>query len=127
MTAYVAYLCKDADSDYGIEFPDLPGCVTAGRSVEEARAMAAEALAGHVAALQEEGMPVPPPRSMDGLLSDPDREGAVLLLIDLDPDLLKPERVNVTLPRSLIHRIDAVADNRSRFLAEAAERALSGS
>lgn len=55
MVAYIAYLRKDEDSDFGVEFPDLPGCVSAGRTLDEARAMAAEALAGHVAALEVEG------------------------------------------------------------------------
>ena len=45
MAAYIALLRKDASSDYGVDFPDLPGCVTAGRSLEEARRAAAEALA----------------------------------------------------------------------------------
>jgi predicted RNase H-like HicB family nuclease len=54
MTSYIAYLRKDADSDYGVEFPDLPGSFSAGSTLEEARAMASEALAGHVAVLQEE-------------------------------------------------------------------------
>ncbi|MCC7168476.1 MAG: type II toxin-antitoxin system HicB family antitoxin, partial [Rhodospirillales bacterium] len=33
MVTYVAYLRKDSDSDYGVEFPDLPGCVSAGRNL----------------------------------------------------------------------------------------------
>ena len=46
---FIAFLRKDDGSDYGVEFPDVPGCVSAGRTVEEARTMAAEALAGHIA------------------------------------------------------------------------------
>lgn len=53
MQSYVAYLRKEKGSDYGVEFPDVPGCVTAGHTLEEAKANAAEALAGHVAVLQE--------------------------------------------------------------------------
>jgi len=49
------------------------------------------------------------------------------VLVPLDPDLHKPERVNVMLLGSLLRRIEAVAPNRSRFLADAAERALSES
>jgi hypothetical protein len=52
--------------------------------------MAAEALAGHVALLQEMGDPVPPPSTMDQLADDPHRSDAILLLIDLAPALLKP-------------------------------------
>jgi predicted RNase H-like HicB family nuclease len=127
MVSYVAYLRKDKDSDYGIEFPDLPGCISAGRSLEEAKAMAVEALAGHVALLRQEGMPVPDPSTLDQLAEDPNRLDAVLLLVDLDPSLLKSERVNVMIPRHLLGRIDAASHgNRSRFLVEAAEQKLAG-
>ncbi|MDK9722438.1 MAG: type II toxin-antitoxin system HicB family antitoxin [Rhodospirillales bacterium] len=127
MVSYVAYLRKDKDSDYGIEFPDLPGCISVGRSLEEAKAMAVEALAGHVALLRQEGMAVPDPSTLDQLAGDPNRLDAVLLLVDLDPNLLKSERVNVMIPRHLLGRIDAASHgNRSRFLVEAAEQKLAG-
>ena len=45
---HVAIIRRDASSDYGVEFPDVPGCISAGRTIEEARAMATEALAGHL-------------------------------------------------------------------------------
>lgn len=126
--SYIAYLRKDSGSDYGVEFPDLPGCFSAGSTMEEAKAMAAEALAGHVSVQQAEGLPVPAPSTMDQLASDPNRGDAVLFLVDLDPSLLKAERVNVMIPRHLLGRIDAVAGsgNRSRFLVEAAEQRLAG-
>ena len=127
MVSYVAYVRKDEGSDYGVEFPDVPGCVTAGRTLDEARAMAAEALAGHLAMLKEEGETVPAPSSIEALKDDPNRSDAVLILIDLPPDLLKSERVNVMIPRHLLGRIDAASDgNRSRFLVEAAEQKLAG-
>jgi predicted RNase H-like HicB family nuclease len=47
MTAYVALIHKDPDSDYGVSFPDLPGCVSAGSTLDEAIALAHEALALH--------------------------------------------------------------------------------
>lgn len=125
MRAYIAYLRKDKTSDYGVEFPDLPGCFSAGASLEEAKAMATEALSVHVAGLIEDREPVPPPSSLDQLADDPHRSDAVLLLIELDPDLLRAERVNVMIPRNLLGRIDAVSGgNRSRFLVEAAEAKL---
>jgi len=123
---YVAYIRRDPGSDYGIEFPDLPGCVTAGSTIDEALAMAEDALAGHLSVMAEYGDPIPPPRSLEALKDDPDRTDATVVLVRADPDLHKAERVNVMLSRSLLRRIDAVAPNRSRFLAEAAEQALSG-
>ncbi|MBC7136444.1 MAG: type II toxin-antitoxin system HicB family antitoxin, partial [Oceanibaculum nanhaiense] len=109
MTSYVAYLRKDKGSDYGVEFPDVPGCVTAGHSIEEAKAMAAEALAGHLQMLLDEGLPVPAPSDMDMLAGDPHRGDAVMLLVEVSPDLLKAERVDVMIPRHLLGRIDAAS------------------
>lgn len=89
MQSYVAYMRKEKRSDYGVELPDMPGCVTAGRTLEEAKANAVEALAGHVAALQEKGEPVPAPSTLDGLADDPNRQDAVLVLVDLDPEFAR--------------------------------------
>jgi predicted RNase H-like HicB family nuclease len=47
---YIAYLQKDSKSDFGVSFHDFPGCVTAGKSLDEARRKAPEALAFHIAA-----------------------------------------------------------------------------
>lgn len=125
MTRYIAYIRKDLDSDYGVEFPDFPGCISAGRSVEEAHAMAGEALAVYVEWLLEEGKPVPTPSSLDDLAKDKARKDAIVAFIELDSALFKPERVNVMMPRGLLNRIDAVSEgNRSRFLVEAAEEVL---
>jgi len=127
MVSYIAYVRKDPDSDYGVEFPDVPGCITAGRTLDEARAMAAEALAGHLAVLEDEGQRVPAPSLMEALKDDPDQAGALMILVDLPADFLKAERVNVMIPRHLLGRIDAVSGgNRSRFLVEAAEHKLAG-
>jgi predicted RNase H-like HicB family nuclease len=60
---YIAYLHKDKNSDYGVSFPDFPGCITAGSSLEEARAMAAEALALHVTGMRAESLSLNPRRS----------------------------------------------------------------
>lgn len=125
MTRYIAYIRKDRASDYGVEFPDFPGCISAGKSVEEAHAMGAEALAAYVEWLLEEGKPVPKASSLDDLAGDKSRKDAIVAYIELDPALFKPERVNVMIPRGLLNRIDAVSDgNRSRFLVEAAEEVL---
>ena len=58
---YIGLVHKDVDSDYGVSFPDLPGCVTAGSTIEEAREMAAEALALHLDGLAEDGALIPLP------------------------------------------------------------------
>jgi predicted RNase H-like HicB family nuclease len=58
---YIAYLHKDKKSDYGVSFPDFPGCITAGSTLKEAYTMASQALAMHVAGMRQDRHPVPEP------------------------------------------------------------------
>jgi predicted RNase H-like HicB family nuclease len=64
---YIAYLHKDSDSDYGVSFPDFPGCITAGKTLDEASRMAAEALALHIQGMMEDGDAVPEPSKLDNI------------------------------------------------------------
>lgn len=65
---YIAYLHKDRDSDFGVSFPDFPGCITAGKTLDEASRMAREALALHIQGMIEEGDEVPQPSKVDDIL-----------------------------------------------------------
>ena len=55
MTSYIALLRKDEESDYGVMFSDFRGCVTAGRTLDEAMGLAIEALAFHVEGMRADG------------------------------------------------------------------------
>lgn len=66
-TGYLALVHKDKDTSYGISFPDVPGCISAGDTFEEAIDNAAVALAGHLAAMRADGDGVPAPRSIEDL------------------------------------------------------------
>jgi predicted RNase H-like HicB family nuclease len=124
MRYYVALIHKEAKSDFGISFPDFPGCISAGANLQEALATGAEALAGHIEEMVEAGMKIPAPSSMDKVMAKRQNRDGVAVMV-AEPDIgEKPERVNVMLPRRLLRRIDAVSRNRSRFLAEAAEEKL---
>ncbi len=102
---YIAYLHKDAKSDYGVSFPDFPGCITAGSTLEEARRMAVEALALHIAGMQEDEEEIPEPSSLDDLQSDPAMKGAVAFLVEAkEPE--KTVRINITARESQIAEID---------------------
>ena len=68
---YIAYLHKDRDSDFGVSFPDFPGCITAGKTLEEAHRMAAEALELHIVGMVEDGEKIPAPSTLDALAGDP--------------------------------------------------------
>jgi predicted RNase H-like HicB family nuclease len=102
---YIAYLHKDKGSDYGVSFPDFPGCVTAGATLEEARRMAAEALAFHIRGMREDGEKVPEPSTLDDLRRDPELKGAVAFLVGVkQPE--KTVRINITARASQIAEID---------------------
>ena len=83
--SYIAYLHKDRDSDFGVSFPDFPGCVTAGKTLEQASGMAAEALAMHIAGMIEDNEIVPTPSTLDDLKNDPGMKGAVAFLVSVEP------------------------------------------
>lgn len=102
---YIAYLHKDKHSDFGVSFPDFPGCITAGSTLEEARKMAAEALAMHVAGMRSDGDPIPEPSSLDDLRGDPAMKGAVAFLTELR-ESERVVRVNITARKSQIAEID---------------------
>jgi len=72
MAGYIALVHKDEGTSYGVSFPDVPGCISAGDTFEEAVANAADALAGHFALMKADGDPIPAPRSFEQLRRDPE-------------------------------------------------------
>ena len=70
MAGYIALVHKDEGTSYGVSFPDLPGCISAGDTFEEAVANAAEAIAAHLALMRADGDTIPAPRSFDELKRD---------------------------------------------------------
>ena len=73
MTHYIAVIHKDADSVYGVSFPDVPGVIAAANSLDQALIEAAEALSFAAEDWQElTGTPFPSPRSLDALNADAD-------------------------------------------------------
>ena len=72
MPGYIALVHKDEGTSYGVSFPDVPGCIAAGDTFEEAVASAAEALAFHFAGMREDGDSIPAPRSFEDLKHDPE-------------------------------------------------------
>jgi predicted RNase H-like HicB family nuclease len=64
---YIALVHKDKGTSYGVSFPDLPGCISAGDTFEEAMDNASQALAGHLAVMEADGDPIPHARSLEEL------------------------------------------------------------
>ena len=122
---YIALLRKESDTDYGVDFPDLPGCITAGSTLDEAKEIAAEAIAFHIEGLIEDGEDIPAPSSLEEIMADKANKDAVAFLVPYQSSE-KAVRVNITLPSSLLKRIDRQSGKRGRsgFLAAAAEKEL---
>lgn len=123
----VAIELGDETHSFGVMFPDIPGCFSAGDSLDEALVEAKEALEFHLESLAESGELPPAPGSIEQHRHSEDYEDCVWALVQVDPTpyMGKSEKVNVTLPSYLTARIDreaarAGAKNRSQFLQLAA-------
>lgn len=108
---------------FGIVVPDLPGCFSAGDTLDEAMAGAEEAAAAWVDTALDAGQAMPAPTSLDAIRQRPDYAGWTFGVITLDPALLDDttERVNIMLPRRVLKRLDALAraagESRSSYIA----------
>ena len=128
---YVSFIHRD-EAGFGVSFPDFPGCVSVGDTVDDAVRHGSEALAFHVEGMVNDGEPLPAPRSIDAIKADPDlagwRDGADIVLIPLLLDRGSSRRVNISLDSGLREAIDAEARQRqmtrSAFLATAARNEI---
>jgi predicted RNase H-like HicB family nuclease len=108
---------------YGVIVPDLPGCFSAGDTIDDAVSAAEEAAAAWIDATLDAGGVVPSPSSIETLRAQPDYAGWAFGFIEIDPALLDStvERINITLPRRVLRRLDAQAraagETRSGYIA----------
>ena len=132
MANYIGVVHKDAKSDFGVSFPDFPGCITAGSSIDEAKDMAHDALSLHLKGMLEDGEDIPAPSKLEDIMADPDYSDAVaILLVAVSEEKSRTVRVNITVPEDMLRKIDAVAKkrgmSRSSFLVHAAQNAITSS
>lgn len=80
MITYLATVHKDNHSDYGVQFYDFPGCISAGKTIEEAKIMATEALNGHITFMPADGEKIPDPSPLETILTDPDHQDAIAFM-----------------------------------------------
>lgn len=123
----VAIEAGDDRTAWGVVVPDLPGCFSAGDTLEEALAQAEDAIIGWISAAIDSGQDIPPPSPIELLrAAHADMEGWIWALVSIDPAMLDDtlERVNISLPRRVLHRLDAKArdagETRSGFIARMA-------
>ena len=117
---------------FGVVVPDLPGCFSAGDTLDEAMEAAQEAAAAWVDAALDSGAPIPPPSTLEQVRRLPGHEGWTVGVVDLDPALFDDsiERVNITLPKRVLRRLDDLAaarhQSRGAFIADLTMRVRGG-
>ena len=119
----IAIETGDESTAFGVIVPDLPGCFSAGDTLDEAMAGAEEAAAAWVHATLDAGGSIPSPSSLEAFRTNADYAGWTFGVVTIDPTLLDDtsERVSITLPRRVLNRLDPVAkaagETRSGFIA----------
>ena len=129
MANYIAIVHKDPKSDFGVSFPDFPGCITAGSTIDEAKDMAHDALSLHIKGMLEDGDIIPSPSKLEDIMEDPDySDAAAILVVSVSEVKPRSVRVNITVPEDMLRKIDSVAKkrgmSRSSFLVHAAQNAI---
>jgi predicted RNase H-like HicB family nuclease len=122
-TYYPAIIDRSA-SGFGATFPDFPGCIANGATINEAAMNAEAALALHVEGMIRDKQQLPPFSSLDDIEADAngaDDVACVLIRVDAPA---KVERVLISIDTGLLRAIDAVASNRSAWMADAARAML---
>ena len=113
---------------FGVVVPDLPGCFSAGDTLDEAYANAVEAIElwMEVALERQQAVPIPNLADLAQHQSDPDLEGWLWGIVDVDLSKLgnQATHVDIALPRELLRAVDACAqqqgETRNGFLVRAA-------
>ena len=112
---------------FGVVVPDLPGCFSAGDTLEEAMAMTEEAIVAWIETAIDAGQDIPQPSSIEALRkAHKEWKGWTWAVVKIDPAALDDtlERVNISLPRRVLRRLDALAgatgETRSGFIARMA-------
>ncbi len=115
---------------FGVVVPDLPGCFSAGDSLDEALENAKAAIDFHCETLIEDGLNIPLAKALSVHQADPECAGFVWAVVEVPVERYfgPAEKINITLPRLLLAKIDDYAKargaTRSGFLAEAARSAM---
>ncbi|MCX6049180.1 MAG: type II toxin-antitoxin system HicB family antitoxin [Chloroflexi bacterium] len=116
---------KDPDSDYGVTVPDLPGCYSAGETIDDALNQVVEAIELQIDGMIQDHEPIPTPQPMEVHQQNSDYAGGVWAIVTIDISKIsgKAKRVNITLPERLLTLMDQYAakrgETRSGLIAQA--------
>ena len=101
---YIGIVHKDKDNDYGISFPDFPGCTSVGSDLDELLNNAHEALQGHIDVMVEYGDPLPGSSSIEDIVED--KTVVALIPVDVKVPKISVKRFNITAREADIKVID---------------------
>ena len=117
----------DEKTAWGVVVPDLPGCFSAADSgIDEAIENAKEAIELWIETALDQGQDIPEPTSIARHQKNREFRGWVWAIAEIDPALMSDEieRVNITLPKRVLARLDAkakqVGETRSGYIAHLA-------
>ncbi|MFZ2656754.1 MAG: type II toxin-antitoxin system HicB family antitoxin [Victivallales bacterium] len=120
---YVAVIHKDRNSEYGVSFPDFPGCISAGENFDEMYEMAQEALQFHIDGMVEEKLEIPDAIPMEKIKKD-NRDAEAFIVLSIVIPRSRAERINITVPQYVLSKIDGYArshnETRSGLFSKAA-------
>lgn len=122
---YPVVLHKDKRSAYGVTVPDLPGCFSAGASIDEALANAKEAIELHLEGIVEDGEAIPAPSTIEQHHGKSDYKGGTWAVVSIDQSALrlKAIRLSITKPERVLDAVDRFAvehgETRSGLLVQA--------
>ena len=123
---YPVVIHKDPESDYGVTVPDLPGCFSAGETLDDAMKEVVEAIECHIEGMLMDGEPIPTPKTVEYHQSNLEYADGVWAVVSVDITKLsgKTRRVNITLPERVLSLMDRYAteygETRSGFITQAA-------
>ena len=126
----IAIEAGDAKHAFGVVIPDLPGCFSAGDTMDDALTNAREAILLHLEGLLDDGKAFPAPSLIEQLQKKRSYRGWTWAVVEVDVSELgdKAARINITLPQRILRAVDAYArkqgETRSGFIARAAFDAM---
>lgn len=108
---YPVVIHKDKHSDYGVTVPDLPGCFSAGETMEEVLENVCEAILCHAEGLMMDGETVPQPTSIENHRNNEMYADGIWALVTVDLSKIsgKAKRINITIPERLLVQVDSYA------------------
>lgn len=95
---YPAYFRHVDSGGYSVDFPDLPGCISVGDTLEEALTMAREALSLHLYGMIDDGDAIPAASDPTMLPNEP---GAFISPVEGRPDMVRDEIRNHAVKKTL--------------------------